>query len=77
MGVIHYDPFEDSDSDKAWCGTVLGEDYNSSNDERYITCKRCEKALPKIKAELQNINEHRNNEDAGFLEFMKSEYPEL
>lgn len=70
MAATHYDPFgNDDDADFFICGTPAGENYNTTNNKEYVSCKKCIKAFSKTDDEIKEINYQRNSQDAVFIEF--------
>ena len=73
MCVTHYDFVSGDDEDyveKSMCGTNVGENYEYSNNWKYVTCKKCLKRESLIKQEIIDIQEQRNKYDEGFVDFM-------
>lgn len=79
--VTHYDPFKPSYdpygeeySENGYCGTLLSEEFdNSTNNEKYVTCKKCQKLFKKAKEEIDFHSKNFADDCQGFLDHLASQ----
>lgn len=53
----HFDPYTAPDEcpdEKAWCGTILGDECDVTGNWKEVTCKRCLKSKDKMQKAFEH-----------------------
>jgi hypothetical protein len=71
---IHYNPYVNNDEEDypefALCGTLMPQDGgNETNDEKFVTCKKCLKSIKKINNWRDETEKYILNDMQGFVDF--------
>jgi hypothetical protein len=73
--VTHYDPYTQPDEcpdEKAWCGTILGEECDLTWNWKLVTCKRCLKSKDRIVKEYNHIESDVVKQMGDWADYYKS-----
>lgn len=65
-----YDPYGEDVSEQWYCWTLLAECDNSTNNEHYVTCKKCIKLFDKARAEIAQAEQCISDEMWWFVDFI-------
>lgn len=70
-----YDPYGEDSSEYGYCGTLLSEEFdNSTNNKKYVSCKKCIKLFKNADKEMESINESILDDMQGFVDFAKTNH---
>ncbi len=72
----HFDPYtepDESPDEKAWCGTILGDECDVTGNWKEVTCKRCLKNKEKFQSFFEETEKHIVAQMGDMVKFFEEE----